>query len=307
MQKDTEPPIVTKEYGKHVKIIVKDKTNPFYALNNTTIIRRSTPIFINATDYPEDDYVGIKQIFWSFDGISWWGELFGENGTGPRTAGVIVSAGSLPGEGLYQIFYYATDWLEHASKQRKQQFFIDETAPETSIEMACNGTLPVNITVRAEDNMAGICNVSLYFRYSPDNVTWSKWNRVGYVLLNCTEWKYEDLWLNYTWQFIYNPDGEYYKPGYYEFYVYAEDKLGNAKDNPEITNVTAEARCYVAPIAEDFNADGHVDVYDLLNIINNWGIDESSPEWEEVQQYDLDNSGDIGLGDLIALIKEWTG
>ena len=315
VKKDTEPPEVVKTDGEpKCEIIVEGEP--------ITALTWDTPIYIDVTDLPDPinaSGVEILRIAFTtsadgpasdewFDVPKYLWEVVEEGNSGyykiryTFTLEEYRIAANLQSGVMYHIYVYAEDKEGYGNETKAQKLIIDDTPPTTTITLECDGTMPFNITVSAYD-YRGIGNITLYFRYSPDNSTWTEWMPYGSVEnVGCGE-----EWFNYTWLFIYNPDGGYYKPGYYEFYAYAEDSLGNAKDNPEITNVTAEARCYVEPLPEDFNADGHVDVYDLLNIINNWGIDESSPEWEEVQQYDLDNSGDIGLGDLIALIKEWTG
>ena len=84
--------------------------------------------------------------------------------------------------------------------------------------------------------------------------------------------------------------------------------VGNAKALPEeLEDDYYEAWCYVPPWPEDFNGDGHVGIDDLLLIVVNWGMNDSSPDWQYVEQFDLDGNNEIGLGDLIALAIKWTG
>ena len=297
---DTEPPVVTKEYGEpNIEIELGGET--------AHILTWDTPIYINATDLPDPENAsGIDEILISFDGLTWYHIGIGswtviEPGkSGSYSVSYVFTpndykapAGPLEEGELVTLFVSAIDKLGHEvleEDQIKQKFYIDATAPETSIELECTGEMPFNITINATDALAGVKEIKLYFRYSPDGSEWTDWMEYGTASGN------------HTWEFIYNPDGGYYKPGYYEFYAYAEDMLGNAKGTP-----VNESWCYIAPWAEDFNADGHVGVDDLLLLIANWGKNESSPDWEEVQQYDLDGDGEIGLGDLIMLATKWTG
>ena len=49
--------------------------------------------------------------------------------------------------------------------------------------------------------------------------------------------------------------------------------------------------------ANDFDADGDVDVTELLTILGNWGSNEPS--------YDLDGDDTIGVGDLLLVLSFW--
>ncbi|RLF39469.1 MAG: hypothetical protein DRN12_06955 [Thermoplasmata archaeon] len=283
---DREPPVVTKEYGQPcIEVVLGDET--------LHIIRSDTPIYINATDMPEEDWTGIDKIFWSFDGIIWYETASYE---GSHTASYILTAGSLPEGGPYHIFYKATDMLGHESDEYKQKFFIDNSAPSTTMTLDCNGKMPFNITINASDNIAGVKKVTLYFRYSPDGENWGEWMEYGSY-----EWGIEERENNRTviFEFIYNPDGGYYKPGYYEFYAYAEDYLDNAKSETP----TAEGSCEIEPIAEDLNGDGHVNVADLYQILMHWG-ETGSPGWIPE---DVNKDGVIDVDDIYAVILKWTG
>ncbi|MBC7129395.1 MAG: hypothetical protein H5T45_06695, partial [Thermoplasmatales archaeon] len=280
---DREPPEITKEYGEpNIEIELDGEIGH--------AIRSDTPIYLNATDMPEENYVGLDKIYWSFDG-SIWHESTSFNGARYGSISFTPSQfGLIEGE-IYHLFFKATDMRGLTSEEGKQKFIIDDTAPTTSIIIGNNETMPFDVTVNADDAIAGVKLIKLYFRYSSDGESWSDWMEYG----NATG--------NYTWSFIYKPSEFcYYKPGYYQFYAYAEDKLGNAKGAP-----TNEASCYVPPIEEDFNGDGRVNALDLYYIIINWFKDETSPDWEEVQRYDLDGSGRIDAGDIYRLILKWTG
>ncbi|MBC7081429.1 MAG: choice-of-anchor J domain-containing protein [Thermoplasmatales archaeon] len=281
---DREPPVIAKEYGQpSIEIELDGETG--HAITSNTMI------YLNATDMPEENYVGLDKIYWSFDGTMWYetpsfsGARYGSVSFAPEDFGL--------SEGIvYHLFFKASDMRGQMSDEMKQKFIIDNSPPETSIVIGNNSTMPFDITINANDEIAGVKLIKLYFRYSSDGSTWTEWQEYG---------SYNGS--SYTFSFIYKPSEFcYYKPGYYEFYAYAEDNLGNAKGEP-----VAEASCYVPPIKEDFNGDGRVNVIDLYYIISNWFKDTSSPDWETVQIYDLDNSGKIDAGDIYMLILKWTG
>jgi hypothetical protein len=278
---DTEPPVITKEYGQpSIEINLGEEIG--HAITSDTII------WLNATDMPEEDDAGIDKIFWSFDGVTWY-ETASYDGAHTASHSFTPAAFGLAEGTLYHLFFKATDMLGHITDEYKQKFIIDDTAPVTSISIEGNDTMPFNITVTASDNVVGVKKLTLYYRYSEDGVTWTSWMEYGSV---------EDV-DSYTWQFIYAPHPTYYKPGYYEFYVYAEDYLGNAKS----TTPTAEASCYVPPIPEDLNGDGRVNVMDLYQIILHWS-ETGTPGWIPE---DLNKDGVINADDIYMLILKWTG
>ena len=101
-------------------------------------------------------------------------------------------------------------------------FTIDNTPPTSSVSPISPYWQTIRyiiINVTAEDSLSGVSNVSLWYRHSNDNSTWSDWtffekNESG-----------TDVWsFNFTF-----PDGE----GYYEFYSIANDSAGNTEPAPE--------------------------------------------------------------------------
>jgi len=168
---DTEPPVVTKEYGQpSVEIDLGEEMGH--------AITSDTPIYINATDMPSDDYVGIDKIYWSFDGITWH-ETASYGGAHEAHHSFTPSAFGLAEETIYHIFFKATDMLGHVSEEGKQKFIIDDTAPVTTITIGDNATMPFDVTVNATDNVVGVDTITLYFRYSSDGSTWSEWMEYG--------------------------------------------------------------------------------------------------------------------------------
>lgn len=84
-------------------------------------------------------------------------------------------------------------------------------------------TSPIVLNATASDSGTGVASVDLYYRFSPDNITWSIWTPFG---TDSTE--------PYGWLFTF-PAGE----GYYEFFSIATDAAGN----PETMKISAETLC----------------------------------------------------------------
>ena len=207
---------------------------------------------------------------------------------------------------LYHMYIKAIDAQGNEVEVKAQKFVVDETGPVTDVSVDCTHAMPFNVTVYATDAHAGVHTVTLYFRYSAEedgggDRSWSEW-----MVYDTYEWTTYENATSHVFSFIWNPDDGYYKPGYYEFYAYAEDNLGNSNGIPT-NETTAQAECYVEPIEEDFNGDGMVNVLDLYYIIANWGKNESSPDWATVQIYDLSGNGVIDALDIYALVAKWTG
>ena len=84
-------------------------------------------------------------------------------------------------------------------------------------------TSPLTISATATDNDGAVVKVELWYRYSPDNSSWSAWNLFD-----------NDFTPPYSWSFTF-PDNN----GYYEFYTRAWDDRGNYETPP----AQADARC----------------------------------------------------------------
>ncbi|RLF51328.1 MAG: hypothetical protein DRN24_05155, partial [Thermoplasmata archaeon] len=108
--------------------------------------------------------------------------------------------------------------------------YIDNSPPNTSVDAISPYRVtskPKTITVTANDNLSGLYNVSLWYRFSNDNQSWGGWTIVG--TKNSSPWQ---------WSFDF-PNGT----GYYEFYSIGVDNVGNVESAPS----TADAECYYNP------------------------------------------------------------
>jgi hypothetical protein len=94
----------------------------------------------------------------------------------------------------------------------------DTTPPVSSVDPIRPywQTGPFTVTVTATDDRSGVSRVELWYRFSPDNSSWSSWENYGTD--NSAPW---------SWTFT-APRGD----GYYEFYSIATDQAGNREQAP---------------------------------------------------------------------------
>gem|GEM_PF-1754509 len=143
--------------------------------------------------------------------------------------------------------------------------------------------MPLDITVTATDDESGVKEVSLYYRYSTDNSTWTGWMLYGD----------DQIASPYTWQFT-GPNGT----GYYEFYSQAVDNAGNLEPVP----VGADAICRIYP-DWDVNMDQNINILDIIVIAQHIG-ETGEPCW--IPQ-DVNCDGMVNVLDIILVAQHWTG
>ncbi|WP_136606240.1 cohesin domain-containing protein [Paenibacillus dokdonensis] len=73
--------------------------------------------------------------------------------------------------------------------------------------------------------------------------------------------------------------------------------------NMDSTSVTVKIKSGSA-VSGDVNGDGKVSIGDLAMIAAKYGMDSTSPNWNDVKKFDLDNSGAIDVGDLSIVAKK---
>ena len=143
--------------------------------------------------------------------------------------------------------------------------------------------MPLDITVIATDDESGVKEVSLYYRYSTDNITWRGWMMYGKTQIASP----------YTWQFT-APNGT----GYYEFYSQAVDNADNLEPMP----VGADATCRIYP-DWDVNMDQNTNILDIITIGQHIG-ETGEPCWIPM---DVNCDGVINVLDIILVAQHWTG
>lgn len=127
--------------------------------------------------------------------------------------------------GIYTYYIKAYNWTGWISIGPYTITVQDTTLPTSSINSIpyWNNNVII-ISVDANDNYA-VANVSLFYRYSTDNATWSNW----------TFFAKDENGLD-GWNFYFNfPDGE----GYYEFYSIANDTVGNIETKTTADEIAA--------------------------------------------------------------------
>lgn len=71
----------------------------------------------------------------------------------------------------------------------------------------------------------------------------------------------------------------------------------------DIAPASLTVKIKISP-SEDVNADGKVSVGDLAMIAAKYGMDSTSPDWNQVKHLDLDGSGTIDVADLAMVAKK---
>ena len=91
-------------------------------------------------------------------------------------------------------------------------------------------------------------------------------------------------------------DGEILLSAFVEYVVQGAD------EEKSIRNTNADISILLAEPG-DINGDGQTDLLDLSDLTDYFGMDESNNGWEDVQWFDKDGDGSIGIGDIAYLAK----
>lgn len=133
------------------------------------------------------------------------------------------------GSGRYEFYTIARDNVtntESAPVNADISLGVDSEAPVTSvntIEQYWTSLSSLTFHANATDAGSGVKNVTLYSRYSTDNITWGGWTSAGFD--TTAPWSWPITLSNGT--------------GYYEFYSIAYDNLTFVEATPG----TADTRC----------------------------------------------------------------
>ena len=73
-------------------------------------------------------------------------------------------------------------------------------------------------------------------------------------------------------------------------------------DESSATSSTQTVRITIG-LTGDFNHDNRVSIGDLAIVAAHYGKTKNSPDWPQVQQYDMNNDGEIGIADLAAIAR----
>lgn len=127
-------------------------------------------------------------------------------------------------DGVYAVQISANDAAANAIV-RTYSFTIDSTLPESGISPFSEywaSSSPMTVLAIGNSTIS-IANISLWYRFSPDNATWGSWTSFGTD--SATPW---------SWDFDFQ-EGD----GYYEFYTIACDTVGKC----EVVPTAASAAC----------------------------------------------------------------
>ncbi|MCG2825404.1 MAG: hypothetical protein L6265_02285, partial [Thermoplasmatales archaeon] len=192
--------------------------------------------------YTASDNVDLKSITlhyrYSSDNITWttWGKYSTLDVSNTYTTGNFLFTATT--EGYYE---FRTTAIDGANNNEIKQVTTEGKAgydviiPSSSVNPTPYWTnTSTTITVSAYDDVSDIKNVTLWYRYSSDNVTW--WEE-------CVPFGVDE---NHPWEWVFNvPNGV----GYYEFYSTANDNALNYKDY----TITSEAVCAYDNITPESN------------------------------------------------------
>lgn len=209
--------------------------------------KKTSPVTITATA-TDSGWSGLKNVtlFYRFSGnnVSWAGwKRVSVDSTSPWSWNFAFSNGT----GFYQFYSIACDYAANTETPpitADTWCGYDNGAPISSVSMLLpywkNYELTINGT--ATDAISGVKNVTLYYRYSSNNITWGSWINAGLDSIQPWSWGFD--FFNGT--------------GYYQFYSIAKDYATNTESAPGVPDAVCG--------------------YDA--IIPNSSIDAISPYWK---------------------------
>jgi hypothetical protein len=180
--------------------------------------RKTIPITINAT--ASDDLSGVKNAsLWyrfSSNNASWGGWV-----DPPQPRNFSWSFNFTNGTGYYQFYSIAIDNAtntESAPGSADAIYGYDNIAPSSSVDTFSTywKNAATTITATVNDATSGVKNITLYYRFSSDNGSWSGWVDADV-----------DIASPWSWSFPYTNG-----TGYYQFYSIATDNATNAESAP---------------------------------------------------------------------------
>ncbi|MFQ6128717.1 MAG: hypothetical protein ACE5QW_07440 [Thermoplasmata archaeon] len=170
----------------------------------------------------DDDLSGVANVTFLYrfsnDNSSWtdWAPVSTDT-VPPYDATFVASEG----DGYYQFRSDAYDVAGNAENDTQPEAWIaiDTQGPLSSILQPSpywTNHPDVLLEATGTDELSGIAQITLYYRFSSDNATWTSW----------APWGTDD---SAPWNFSFVAADE---DGYYEFYSLALDNLGNSESSP---------------------------------------------------------------------------
>jgi len=292
------PPVTVKKFHGFVRNVTYFWEEDNYLLHYIT---NETTITLVAKDMPEGGGSGVNHTYyrifkWNYSSGKWnilfnWEEYGVWSMSSPFDPIDLAELGIFYGYqpcGKYEIEFYSIDMAGNTEGMEWNDVFVDCSSPQSYVLPLSHEIYEDSFRVKANASDDGeVCNVTLYYRYSSDNVTWGEWTAYGTK--------------SDEYQWLFTPSEG---TGYYQFYSVAEDYVGNKEPLPD-ENTIPDTMCEVVRSPWDVNGDGHVDIFDVVVVAQHWMETPLDPDWCEC----ADVNGDliINIDDIIIIADHWTG
>ena len=192
--------------------------------------KASTTITATASDTGGSGLKNVTLYYYnSSNNVTWYGPVkFGVNSTPWKGINFIFTFPK--GVGNYRFYSIAVDNATNAEAAPVTNDTIcgyDNQKPVSSVDIifpynVTSSTRTINAT--ASDDISGVKNVTLYYRFSNSNASWNGWVNAGI-----------DIVSPWSWSFSFNNG-----TGYYQFYSISNDNAENQENAPG----TADTSCH---------------------------------------------------------------
>ena len=259
-------------------------------------VGRGCSLSLDSHDRPHIAYLDVSNgnlKYSHFDGETWQTEIIDFAGDVGYSASIAMENNNIP----------HISYLDNSKSVLKHAMLLEREPPQSTVNPLLSywqRNQPLPLTVSATDNISGVRDVELWYRYSDDNSTWYDW-----ILFEKTETS------PYLFDFTF-PEGN----GYYELYSVATDAHGNTEIYPE----TDIVRCgydtekptanggvdSVITIGDTLSFDGS-ESRDNLGIMKyTWYFDgeETWTMYGVNPNYTFDN---VGIFEITLEVVDWAG
>ncbi|MGC9308029.1 MAG: DUF7507 domain-containing protein [Thermoplasmatota archaeon] len=294
----SEPPDTWKVFHGIVRNVTYYEGGEGYLIHYIT---SDTTITLKAIDLPEGAGSGVEHTYYRIfkwnDKAGKWEILFNWQEYGvwktkhPYDPIDLYELGIFYGKtpcGKYQIEFYSVDKAGNFEGMEWNDVIVDCLPPASMVQPLPPVVENESVTVSATaSDDAAVANVTLWYRYSEDNESWTDWTVYG------TKTK------PYTWEFT-PPEGD----GFYQFYSVAADYVGHTEAAPD-ASTTPDAWCEFTYAPWDVNNDGRVNILDVSFVADHWMETPSHPDWNPAA--DVNGDGRVDILDIVLIAEHWTG
>lgn len=238
-------------------------------VGDQTIVEGQTQAFSVEASDPDGNAISYS---WYLDGVLMAEDTVsveytpGLGDAGPHTIDVEIWDGDLTDSHAWSVEVIEADIVEPSSS----------VVPSTEYWVV---GAPLSVTAEASDDSGLVVSVSLSYRYSLDNSTWSAWTVFGV-----------DMASPWAWSFDFSEDN-----GYYEFYSMATDDSGNEEGAPAMGDATCAfdgsppvASFTVYPIVGDLSASFEVNASTSSDLKDPLDVLEVRWDWEDDGVWDTE-------------------